>query len=304
MNIIFKSISQIFVSKKKKFNFFKMTTRFAQVLIGPAGSGKSTYIYRTAKYFETIKRIVHCVNLDPAADTLLYEPDIDIRNVINVQDVMKKMNYGPNGALIYCMEKITSRRSNWFEEAIGEHQYDYLLIDMPGQIELYSHMNILPELMKVLVSKNYNVLLIYMMDAQFTSDPAKFLSASLVALSTMTMLEMPHINVLSKCDLLTEEQKKKLDIYTEMDCDVLADEVKHSENIQKLTDSICKIIDFFKLVQWKMLDSTNEDDMAQLEAEIDTIIQYYDNADFGDPEFQEYMEEPINMDAIPKWMFP
>ncbi|KAK8833944.1 GPN-loop GTPase 3 [Tritrichomonas musculus] len=281
-----------------------MTTRFAQVLIGPAGSGKSTYIYRTAKYFETIKRIVHCVNLDPAADTLLYEPDIDIRNVINVQDVMKKMNYGPNGALIYCMEKITSRRSNWFDEAIGEHQYDYLLIDMPGQIELYSHMSILPELMKVLVSKNYNVLLIYMMDAQFASDPAKFLSASLVALSTMTMLEMPHINVLSKCDLLTEEQKKKLDIYTEMDCDVLADEVKHSENIQKLTDSICKIIDFFKLVQWKMLDSTNEDDMAQLEAEIDTIIQYYDNADFGDPEFQEYMEEPINMDAIPKWMFP
>ena len=281
-----------------------MTTRFAQVLIGPAGSGKSTYIYRTAKYFETIKRIVHSVNLDPAADTLLYEPDIDIRNVINVQDVMKKMNYGPNGALIYCMEKITSRRSNWFDEAIGEHQYDYLLIDMPGQIELYSHMSILPELMKVLVSKNYNVLLIYMMDAQFASDPAKFLSASLVALSTMTMLEMPHINVLSKCDLLTEEQKKKLDIYTEMDCDVLADEVKHSENIQKLTDSICKIIDFFKLVQWKMLDSTNEDDMAQLEAEIDTITQYYDNADFGDPEFQEYMEEPINMDAIPKWMFP
>ena len=304
MNKIFKSISQIFVSIKKIFNFFKMTTRFAQVLIGPAGSGKSTYIYRTAKYFETIKRIVHSVNLDPAADTLLYEPDIDIRNVINVQDVMKKMNYGPNGALIYCMEKITSRRSNWFDEAIGEHQYDYLLIDMPGQIELYSHMSILPELMKVLVSKNYNVLLIYMMDAQFASDPAKFLSASLVALSTMTMLEMPHINVLSKCDLLTEEQKKKLDIYTEMDCDVLADEVKHSENIQKLTDSICKIIDFFKLVQWKMLDSTNEDDMAQLEAEIDTIIQYYDNADFGDPEFQEYMEEPINMDAIPKWMFP
>ncbi|KAK8878595.1 GPN-loop GTPase 3 [Tritrichomonas musculus] len=281
-----------------------MTTRFAQVLIGPAGSGKSTYIYRTAKYFETIKRIVHCVNLDPAADTLLYEPDIDIRNVINVQDVMKKMNYGPNGALIYCMEKITSRRSNWFEEAIGEHQYDYLLIDMPGQIELYSHMNILPELMKVLVSKNYNVLLIYMMDAQFTSDPAKFLSASLVALSTMTMLEMPHINVLSKCDLLTEDQKRKLDMYTEMECDALADEVKHSENVQKLTESICRVIDFFRLVQWRMLDSTKEDEMIQLEAEIDTIIQYYDNADYADPEFQEFMEEPVNVDAIPKWMFP
>ena len=132
-----------------------MTTRFAQVLIGPAGSGKSTYIYRVAKYFETIKRVVHCVNLDPAADVLLYEPDIDIRSVINIKDVMQKMNYGPNGALIYCMEKITGRRSTWFNDAIGEHQYDYLLIDMPGQIELYSHMNVLPELMNVLVSIMY-----------------------------------------------------------------------------------------------------------------------------------------------------
>lgn len=282
-----------------------MTTRFAQVLIGPAGSGKSTYIYRAFKHFETIKRVVHCVNLDPAADVLLYEPDIDIRSVIDIKDVMQKMNYGPNGALIYCMEKITGPKSTWFNEAIGEHQYDYLLIDMPGQIELYSHMNILSELMKVLVAKNYNVLLVYMTDAQFTSDPAKFLSASLVALSTMTMLEMPHINVLSKCDLLTEEQKRKIDIFTEMECEALADEVRHKENIQKLTNSICQVIDFFKLVQWRTLDSTKEDELIQLEAEIDSIIQYYDNADFCDPEFQEMIEDdPAYSNGIPKWMFP
>lgn len=282
-----------------------MTTRFAQVLIGPAGSGKSTYIHRVSKHFETIQRVIHCVNLDPAADVLLYEPDIDIRTIINVKDVMQKMNYGPNGALIYCMEKITDRRSNWFNEAIGEHQYDYLLIDMPGQIELYSHMNILPELMNVLVSKNYNVLLVYMTDAQFISDPAKFLSASLVALSTMTMLEMPHINVLSKCDLLTEEQKRKLDIFTEMECEALADEVNCKVNISKLTDSICQVIDFFKLIQWRTLDSTKEDEIIQLEAEIDSIIQYYDNADFGDPEFKEvFGDDPTFTSGIPKWMFP
>ena len=144
-----------------------------------------------------------------------------------------------------------------------------------------------------------------MADAQFTSDAAKFLSASLVALSTMTMLEMPHINVLSKCDLLTEEQKRQLDIYTEMECEALADEVKHKENIQKLTDSICRVIDFFKLVQWRTLDSTKEDELIQLEAEIDTIIQYYDNADFGDPEFQEVIEDDqMYTNGIPKWMFP
>ena len=70
-----------------------MTTRFAQVLIGPAGCGKSTYIYRAAKHYETIKRVVHCVNLDPAADFLLYNPTIDIRSVINVKDVMKRLKF-------------------------------------------------------------------------------------------------------------------------------------------------------------------------------------------------------------------
>ena len=38
--------------------------------------------------------------------------------------------------------------------------------------------------------------------AQFISDPSKFLSASLVSLSAMMTLELPHINVLSKVDIL------------------------------------------------------------------------------------------------------
>ncbi|OHT06749.1 ATP binding protein [Tritrichomonas foetus] len=275
-----------------------MTTRFAQVLIGPAGSGKSTYISKALKHYETIHRVVHCVNLDPAAENLPYLPEIDIRDVINYQDVMTKMKYGPNGALIYCLERITGKTSKWFNEAIGEHEYDYLLIDMPGQIELYSHMQILPELMSVLQGKNYNILLVYLMDSQFMSDPAKFLSASLVALSTMTMLELPHINVMSKCDLLTEEQKKNIDIYTEMECMALADEIKPGSNskLEKLTNSICEVIDFFRLVQWRTLDSTNETELINLLAEIDTIIQYYDSADYGNEEFNEVGDEEFNFD--------
>ena len=268
-----------------------MTTRFAQVLIGPAGCGKSTYIYRAAKHYETIKRVVHCVNLDPAADFLLYNPTIDIRSVINVKDVMKRLKFGPNGALIYCLEKITGTNSTWFKNQIGEHNYDYLLVDMPGQIELYSHMTILPELMSVLKEKNYNIILINLMDAQFMNDAAKFLSASLVALSTMTRLELPQINVMSKCDLLTDEQKKDLDIFTEMETIALAGEIKHSLNLEKLTDAICEVIDHFNLVQWRTLDSTKEDEIISLLGEIDTIIQYYDNADLGDEEFNEVGDE-------------
>lgn len=41
-----------------------------------------------------------------------------------------------------------------------------------------------------------------LVDAQFCTDGARFLSACLVSLLTMTRLELPHVNVLSKVDLL------------------------------------------------------------------------------------------------------
>ena len=48
---------------------------------------------------------------------------------------------------------------------------------------------------------------VYCLDAQFASDGAKFVAGALQALSAMVQLELPHINVLTKVDLLSEESK-------------------------------------------------------------------------------------------------
>jgi hypothetical protein len=42
---------------------------------------------------------------------------------------------------------------------------------------------------------------------QFAVDASKFLSACMQCLSTMVMLELPHINVLSKMDLVTRNKR-------------------------------------------------------------------------------------------------
>ena len=47
----------------------------------------------------------------------------------------------------------------------------------------------------------------YCLDAQFASDVAKFVAGSLQALSAMVLLELPHLNVLTKVDLLTPDSK-------------------------------------------------------------------------------------------------
>lgn len=48
--------------------------KFAQLIMGPAGSGKTTYCHAIQTYCADKKRVVHIINLDPAAENLLYEP--------------------------------------------------------------------------------------------------------------------------------------------------------------------------------------------------------------------------------------
>jgi hypothetical protein len=48
----------------------------------------------------------------------------------------------------------------------------------------------------------FRVASVYLMDATFAVDPAKFISGALAALSTMVQLELPHFNILSKCDMV------------------------------------------------------------------------------------------------------
>ena len=43
---------------------------------------------------------------------------------------------------------------------------------------------------------------VHLVDSHYCSDPAKFISVLLTSLSTMIQVELPHVNVLSKIDLI------------------------------------------------------------------------------------------------------
>jgi GTPase SAR1 family protein len=281
-------------SKKKH----TMSTRFAQIVMGPAGSGKSTYVQRMSEYYQSIKRVVHCVNLDPAADEILYEPVIDIREAITVPEIMKKYDYGPNGALIYCMEQVVID-FEWFDSQIGEHEYDYLIIDFPGQIELFSHLDVLPRIIKMLKEKGYFLTAVFLIDSQFMLDPSKFLSGGLVALSAMTMLEIPHLNLISKCDLLSNDQKERIELFTEMDTLSIGSSIKKGTKLDKLTQKICELIDNFNLLHFYPFSIKDNDIVSGIATQIDILLQYADNADNDDPEFFNSDMEDEGPDPMP-----
>jgi len=51
------------------------------------------------------------------------------------------------------------------------------------------------------------VCVVYCLDSQFVSEVSKFVAGSLQAMSAMVLLELPHLNVLTKVDLLTPDSK-------------------------------------------------------------------------------------------------
>lgn len=69
---------------------------FGQLVIGSPGAGKSTYVAGMAQLLGALKRPVSVVNLDPANENLPYKADIDVRELISVEDVMKEEHLGPN----------------------------------------------------------------------------------------------------------------------------------------------------------------------------------------------------------------
>ena len=71
-----------------------------------------------------------------------------------------------------------------------------------------------------MVSCIYRLAAVHLVDAHLCTDPAKYISALLLSLSSMLHLELPHVNLLSKIDLIEQYGKLQfnLDFYTEVSC--------------------------------------------------------------------------------------
>ncbi|XP_067015736.1 GPN-loop GTPase 3 [Anabrus simplex] len=280
--------------------------RFAQLVMGPAGSGKSTYCSTLVKHASDQKKQIDVVNLDPAAEYFDYQPVADIRELIHLDDAMEdeELRFGPNGGLVFCMEYLLEN-AEWLEEQLGNDvDEDYILFDCPGQIELFTHMTVMKQLVQLLERWNFRICAVFIVDSQFMVDAAKFLSGTMAALSVMVNLELPHVNVLSKMDLLSKTARGQLDKYLEPDAQSLLGEVEmgsrwHSK-YYGMTEAIGRIIDDYSLVKFYPLNIRDEENIADLLLTIDNIIQYGEDADvktkdfeYPDPEDDDNDEQPL-----------
>ncbi|KAG0037349.1 ATP binding protein [Podila clonocystis] len=259
--------------------------RYCQLVMGPAGSGKSTYCTTIMTHCQNIGRAVHLVNLDPAAEKFEYEPSIDIKDLISLEDVMEELQYGPNGGLIYCMEFLMNNL-DWFEDEVGAYTDDYLIIDCPGQIELYTHFDIMKRLVEALGRLNISICGVYLLESQFVEDKSKFFAGVMSAMSAMINLEIPHINVMSKMDLLPKMKARELERYYNPDPLLLMEDVnsKTSPKYHELNRAIGQLVEDFNMVAFLPLNITDEDSITAILSHVDNAIQFGEDQEPKEPE--------------------
>jgi len=258
--------------------------------MGPAGSGKSTYCSAMQKHAETLKRTVHVINLDPAAEYFDYQPLVDIRELIHLDDAMEdeELHYGPNGGLVFCIEYLQQNLS-WLEEQLGDGDDDYFLFDCPGQIELYTHLDAVKNMVETLQGLNFRLCGLFLVDSSFMVEGSKFISGTMAALSVMVNISIPHVNVLTKLDLLNAESRKQLERFVDPDTRRLMDSdgSRFSERYRRLTAALARVVDEYCLVQYHTLELQDEASLGQLLAVVDNAIQFGEDADVRTRDFEE-----------------
>jgi len=194
-------------------------------LIGTAGSGKSTLTQNFKEWMNQRGLDAVTVNLDPGAENLPYEPDVDIKDWISLKEIMESYELGPNGAQIAAADMLALNTSD-IKQSIESFKTDYVLMDTPGQLELF----VFREAGKFIVQfLNPNRSLVaYILDPGLAKTPTGFVSQLLLSINTSFRIAQPQINVLSKTDMLSDEELERIIHWTDnpesLETDVLNEE--------------------------------------------------------------------------------
>jgi len=169
---------------------------------GTAGSGKSMLTSKILEYYQTNGVFASVLNLDPGVESLPYRPDVDVRDYVDIVQIMKQYDLGPNGSMIMANDLIATKIEDIQNEIHGVNP-DYLIVDTPGQIELFAYRASGPFFIQNIDASEKTNIFLY--DGTMIVSPSNFISISLLATSIKLRLGLPTINVMTKTDLIPDK---------------------------------------------------------------------------------------------------
>ena len=171
---------------------------------GTAGSGKSLLTSKLYEYYTKNGAFAAILNLDPGVENMPYTCDVDVRDYVDYVSIMQKYDLGPNGGLIMANDLIASKIDE-IQNEVNKVNPDYLIVDTPGQIELFAYRSSGPFLVENISSEEKTN--IFLFDGALINTPVNFVSIALLATSIRLRLKIATVNVLTKTDLIGTKLK-------------------------------------------------------------------------------------------------
>ena len=175
--------------------------------VGTAGSGKSTLVKAYKDWLDSTGTESITINLDPGVDMLPYDADVDIRDWVALDEVMAEFNLGPNGAQVVASDLMAVNIGK-MKEVVDDYTETYALVDTPGQLELFAFR----ESSRAIVDSfgKENSMVVYLSDPMLCRSSNGFISNMVLASLVQFRLELPIINILTKIDVLSDEESEKM----------------------------------------------------------------------------------------------
>ncbi|XP_006037892.1 GPN-loop GTPase 1 isoform X2 [Alligator sinensis] len=172
------------------------------LVLGMAGSGKTTLVQRLVAHLHGQGAPPYVINLDPAVHELPFPANIDIRDTVKYKEVMKQYGLGPNGGIVTSLNLFATR----FDQVMKfiekrQNTSKYVLIDTPGQIEVFTWSASGTIITEALAS-SFPSVVVYVMDTSRSTSPITFMSNMLYACSILYKTKLPFIVAMNKTDII------------------------------------------------------------------------------------------------------
>lgn len=245
------------------------------LIIGMAGSGKTSLVHRLGKHLETTKTENYIINLDPAVKSLPYEPNIDIRDTVNYKNVMKEYKLGPNGAILTSCNLFATRFDQVMKlvEKPRDPPLDTIVVDTAGQIEIFTWSasgNIVTDVF----ASSMPTVVVYVVDTPRTANPQTFMSNMMQACSILYKTRLPLILAFNKADVVRPDFAFKW----MKDLDALQDALDATDTYAgTLSRSLALVLEeFYQHLQHVAVSSITGEGMDDLLAAIhNSRTEYY-----------------------------
>ncbi|KRZ52751.1 Protein CLEC16A [Trichinella nativa] len=269
------------------------------IVLGMAGSGKSTLVQRICAYLSATKTSLYPVNLDPAVHYVSYPTAVDIRESVNYKEIMQKYELGPNGGIMTAMNIFATTFGKVIDFLENSSiNYKYAVFDTPGQIEVFTW-SASGAIISQALASSFPTVIVYVMDVARSSSPITFTSNMLYACSIMYKTQLPMVVAMNKTDIISANFA--LDWINDFECflEALDSETSFAGDLTRRL--ALGLEEFYKTLKCTGVSAISGEGMKRFFELIDQARLEYETYDDDDGEFQQRRFGVAGVGLLDNW---